>query len=79
MLPVTFLQQESAVVLKDIQRIMAALDVGNFFPADLGKKKDYSGFDRSQWQPSTYEAHMDAVKKILRCTTQNAIERGIRN
>ena len=45
-----------------------------FFPGGFREKKDYSGFDRSQWQPRTYEAHIEVVKQILKCNTQNAIE-----
>ena len=32
------------------------------FPGDFGKK-DFSGFDRSQWPPRTYEEHMRIVNK----------------
>ena len=45
-----------------------------FFPGAIGAK-DYSGFDRSQWPPRKYEAHMEATKKITECNTQSSLGR----
>lgn len=43
------------------------------FPGEFGKK-DFSGFDRSQWPLRTYVEHMRAVNKIKKCTTQSSID-----
>lgn len=44
------------------------------FPEGFHERKDYSGFDTSQWQPRTYDEHMEVVKQILKCNTQSAVE-----
>ena len=45
----------------------------NFFPGGFGKK-DYSGFNRSDWQPRTLEAHRDATRRLLNAKTQAEID-----
>lgn len=41
------------------------------FPGPVGCK-DYSGFNRSLWQPRTEKGHRDAVDNIKKCTTKSA-------
>lgn len=44
------------------------------FPGTVGCM-DYSGFDRVQWIPRTYESHQLSASKILSCTTKADILR----
>ena len=39
------------------------------FPGGFGEKKDYSGFDRENWQPRTDKQHRANAKRIEKCTT----------
>ena len=39
------------------------------FPGGFGEKKDYSGFDRENWQPRTCIDHRSNARKIERSTT----------
>lgn len=44
-----------------------------FFAGGFGKK-DYSGFDRSQWQPRSLEVHQDVTQRLLNAKTQAEID-----
>ena len=40
-----------------------------FFPGQVGEK-DYSGFDREQWDKRTDKQHRQAVKEVMKCKTK---------
>jgi hypothetical protein len=40
------------------------------FPGAFGEKRDYSGFNRNQWQMRTNDNHRRVAKKIKRCKTK---------
>jgi len=41
------------------------------FPGKVGEK-DYSGFDRTQWEQRTLDHHKQSINKIKKCTTKKA-------
>ena len=48
---------------------MHTLHILKFFPGGVGDK-DYSGFNREQWDKRNNEQHRKAVQEVLKCKTK---------
>ena len=48
------------------------------FPGGFGEKRDYSGFNRSQWPSRSNSKHHIDVESIMKCTVKTHHEKRVR-